>query len=196
MQKIFLIQCLYKNKSIFIPVVSPRPSCPQSFLPQPNTPPETDRMKLCSPPAATWTTGISDTHRSRWGDVAPGFLLPKPSWPLESWPHVYTWPSVEKPPRLCEQQCTVPYCNLLKQTSYWTHLTVPLVRATECWLPQATWETGMLHKVSGALRQQKPALFIHLFSVSPTEWNQPADKWKPNKIPWYPKSVKFLSVTK
>lgn len=96
--------CLNKYKitrALFIlPVLSPSPSCPQSFLPQPNTPPDTEVAKLCSPPAAIWTRGIADRDRRCWGELAPSFLLPRPSWPLESWPHVYTWPSVEESPWL------------------------------------------------------------------------------------------------
>lgn len=85
---------------IVLPVVSPSPSCPQSFPPQPNTPPETERAKLCSPSAAIWTRGIADRDRRCWGELVLSFLSPRPSWPLESWPHVYTWPSVEKSPWL------------------------------------------------------------------------------------------------
>ena len=82
------------KRLISLPVLSPSPSCPQSFLPQPNTPPDTERAKLCSPPAETWTRGSADRDRRCWGELVPSFLFPWPSWPLESWPHVYTWPSV------------------------------------------------------------------------------------------------------
>lgn len=76
--------------------MSPSPSCPRLFPPQPNTPPETERAKLWSPPAATWTRGSADRERRCWGESERRPLLPRPSWPLESRPHVYTWPPVEK----------------------------------------------------------------------------------------------------
>lgn len=76
--------------------MSPSPSCPQSFLPQLNAPPETERAKLCSPPAATWTTGIADKDLTCWGEFTYCSFVPRPSCPLESWPQVYNWPSVRK----------------------------------------------------------------------------------------------------
>ena len=109
----------YKIKGqISLPVLSPSPSCPQSFLPQPNTPPDTERAKLCSPPAETWTRGSADRDRRCWGELAPSFLFPRPSWPLESWPHVYTWPSEENHHDLWAaegrlQHYSIQYCSLL-----------------------------------------------------------------------------------
>lgn len=79
-----------------IPVLFPNPSCPQSFLPQPNTPPDKERAKLCSPPAAIWTSGIRDIDRRCWGWLVQSSHCPTPSWPLEFLPHAYTWPAVEK----------------------------------------------------------------------------------------------------
>lgn len=96
-EKLLMLKCFRKilcsrNKAP-PPFVSPSPSWPRSFLPQPNTPPDTERAKLCSPPAEIRTTGMEDRDRRCWGDSAPEFLLPRPSWPLESRPHAYTWPS-------------------------------------------------------------------------------------------------------
>ena len=51
-----------------IPVVSPRPSCPASFCPQPNTVPETDKAKVWAPPAVTWTRGTPDRAATGVGD--------------------------------------------------------------------------------------------------------------------------------
>lgn len=81
---------------LILPVLFPNPSCPQSFLPQPNTPPDTESAKLCSPPAATWTSGIRDRDGRCCGWSVQSLVRPTPSWPLESWPQVYTRPSVEK----------------------------------------------------------------------------------------------------
>lgn len=39
--------------------------------------------------------------------------------------------------------------------TFFVHFNVPLVRATECWLPQATWHTGMSHRTFRGLRGEE-----------------------------------------
>lgn len=90
-----------------LPSLCPSPSCPRLFLPQPNTAPDTESAKLCSPPAAIRTSGTVDRDWRCWGETGSTLLCPTPSWPLEFWPHVYTWPSVEESPWVCELHTAV-----------------------------------------------------------------------------------------